>query len=533
MKHKITSISILSLFLVFGCNEEFLNRPPLDSITIDNFYETSEQIDAATALLYGWPWFTLNDKAHWTIGDSGAGNDWTSDGQMAQFFTFSVTTNNAHLNEAWVSLWMVVAHANAVINEVPLRAGPDVPEKVVKRAVAEARFIRATAYFYLVRLWGGVPVIENNTEIVFDSKIPRNRIEDVYTLIIRDLEQAAADLPGSYGTPGRVTTWSAKGMLAKVYLTYSGYNQSGSRRQADLDKAAELAGDVINNSGLALLPNYADLFMLENNNNQESLFAFQWTSCMAWGTQNTNQAYWARSGTITGAGDGWGGYKGPTIDLQREYEEGDRRRKATFMLDGDNYPELNRAEGGYTVEVNPASNAGPVHAFIKKYVIGSADDNGGPGSVCFMSTGINTYVLRLADVYLIYAEAALGNSPSTSDPSALAAFNAIRTRAGLAPVASFSWEDIRRERRIELAYESEYWYDLVRWHYWNSQAAVNYVSNQERGTFNWDEEAGEVVLNSRTYPISSANFTLPIPQADADSNPLLLEDPVPYDFGGN
>jgi starch-binding outer membrane protein, SusD/RagB family len=250
MKRKILYIPALTL-LLFACSDEFLNRPPLDSITIDNFYETTEQIDAATALLYGWPWFTLNDKAHWTIGDSGAGNDWTSDGQMAQFFTFSVTTNNAHLNEAWVSLWMVVAHSNAVINEVPDRAGPTVPESVIRRAVAEAKFIRATAYFYLVRLWGGVPIIENNSEIVFDSKIPRNRVEDVYTLIIRDLEEAIADLPGSYGTPGRVTSWGAKGMLAKVYLTYSGYNQSGSRRQADLDKAAELAGDVINNSGLS------------------------------------------------------------------------------------------------------------------------------------------------------------------------------------------------------------------------------------------------------------------------------------------
>jgi starch-binding outer membrane protein, SusD/RagB family len=532
MQKKISIITTLTVFLLFGCSDDFLNRPPLDSITIDNFYETTEQIEAATGLLYGWPWFTFNDKAFWTIGESGAGNDWTSDGQMAQFFTFSVVTDNAHLNEAWVSLWMVVAHANAIINEVPERAGPNVPDQVVRRAVAEALFMRATAYFYLVRLWGGVPIIENNSEIVFDSKIPRNRVEDVYRFIIRDMENAIEDLPDRYGTPGRITSWGAKGMLAKIYLTWSGYGENGSRRQAELDKAAQLAGDVINNSGLNLMPNYADLFSLENNNNPESLFAFQWVACLGWGMQNTNQAYLARSGAITGAGDGWGGYKGPTIDLQREYEPADRRRKPTFMLDGDHYPELNRAGGGYRVEVNP-DNAGPVYAFVKKYVIGSADDNGGPGSVCFMSTGQNTYVLRLADVYLVYAEAVLGNNQSTSDADALDAFNAIRTRAGLDPVTSFTWEDVRRERRLEMAYESDYWYDLVRWHYWNPQAAVDYISNQERGTYAWDEAAGEVVLNSVKYPITSANFTLPIPQSDADRNPLLLEEPVPYDFGDN
>jgi starch-binding outer membrane protein, SusD/RagB family len=530
MRTKISIIFIFILILSFGCNEDFLNRPPLDSITIDNFYETTEQIEAATALLYGWPWFTANDKAHWTIGDGGGGNDWTNDGQMAQFFTFSVTTNNAHLNEAWVSFWMTIAHANAVINEVPEKAAASVPRAVVTRAVAEAKFIRATAYFYLVRLWGGVPIIENNTEIVFDSKIPRNRVEDVYKLIILDLEQAIAGLPNIPTQPGRVSSWSAKGMLAKVYLAYSGYNESGSRRQADLNKAAELAGDVINNSGLALMTNYEDLFRIENDNNQESLFAWQWIACTgSWGTQNTNQAYLAPSGDLTGAGDGWGGWKGPTIDLQSEYSAGDRRRKPTYMLDGDFYPELKRAEGGYTHRIG--NGGAPTLSHVKKYVIGSSDDNG-DNSVCFMSTGQNTYIQRLADVYLIYAEAVLGNNASTSDAGALTAFNAIRNRAGLPSMASFTWEDIRRERRIEFAYEADYWYDLVRWHYYKPQEAVNHVSNQERGSYWYDEDAGEHRINSTKFQISSANFTLPIPQSDSDSNPLLLQDPVPYDFEG-
>lgn len=530
MKKNIISTSIVLLLLI-GCSEDFLDRPPMDSITIDNFYKTTAQVDAATGLLYGWPWFTLNDKAHWTIGDSRGGNDWTSDGQMAQFFTFSVTSSNAHLGEAWVSLWMVVAHANGLINDLPSRVGADVPQAVVDRAIAEAYFMRAAAYFYLVRLWGPVPIIENNSEIVFDSKIPKNRIEDVYTLIIRDLEKAIDHLPPSYSGAhqGRVTSWAAKGMLAKVCLAYSGYNQSGSRNQEYLNKARDLAGDVVRNSGLNLLPNYADLFKLEHNNNQESLFAWQWVSCMAWGTQNTNQAYLAASGTLTGAGDGWGGWKGPSVDLQREYEPGDARRKPTFMVNGDFYPELRRAQGGYT-HVITEQEPRPTMSNVKKYVIGSADDNGGPGSVCFMSTGQNTYILRLADVYLIYAEAILGNSASTSDGEALFAFNAVRTRAGLPTKSSVTWEDIRRERRLELAYEADYWYDLVRWHYWNPQAAVEHISNQERGNYYYDTDLGALVLDSRKFPVTADAFYLPIPQGDASSNPLLLQDPVPYVF---
>jgi starch-binding outer membrane protein, SusD/RagB family len=205
---------------------------------------------------------------------------------------------------------MTIAHANAVINEVPEKAAASVPEAVVKKAVAEAKFIRATAYFYIVRLWGGVPIIENNTEIVFDSKIPRNRVEDVYTLIIRDLEEASIDLPQHRHRQAAFRHGRPKECWQRYILAWSGYNESGSRRQADLDKAAELAGDVINNSGLALMTDYADLFKVENDNNQESLFAWQWIACTGnWGTQNTNQAYLAPSGDLTGAGDGWGGWK--------------------------------------------------------------------------------------------------------------------------------------------------------------------------------------------------------------------------------
>lgn len=530
MKSKINILYIFLVMFLWGCSDDFLDRPPVDAITIDNFYKTPEQIDAATATLYGIPWFALNDKAHWTIGDSRAGNDWTADGDMAQFFTFSVTSNNPQLNEAWSSLWMVVAHANSVINELPARADASIPAAIIDRAVGEGLFIRATAYFYLVRLWGAVPIIEDNAPLVFQPKVPKNHVEDVYRFIIRDLEDAIDVLPESYtGIQGRVTSWAAKGMLAKVHLTYSGYNQSGARMQEHLDRARELAADVYRNSGLNLMADYADLFKVENENEEESLFALQWTSCMDWATQNTNQAYWAHSSEITKANDGWGGGKGPTIDLQREFDNpNDQRRKATFMRNGDFYPEISKATGGYLHSI-PQESPWPVSAHIKKYIIGSAADNGS-NSVCFMSTGLNTYILRLADVYLILAEAILGNNASTSDADALGALNAVRNRAGLASLSSITWEDIRKERRTEFAYEAQYWYDLVAWYYYDPQAAMNHISNQERGTYYWDEVTEEVMLTSVKYNVTAQTFFLPIPSSDSDINPLLLEDPVPYDF---
>ena len=520
------------VLLTLQCNqEEFLDRPPEDALAIDNFYQTNEQVLASTAPLYGWPWFDANDKAWWSIGDGMGGNHYSNDGDMGEMFVFAIKSNSARLNEMWNSLFRVVAHSNSVINNVPEKSGAEVSEAVKLHAVAEAKFMRATAYFYLVRLWGAIPIIEDNEAAVADFKMPRNPESDVYKFIIMDLEWAINNLPEASLTSGRVHKWSAEGMLAKVYLAKAGLGQSGSRNQADLDMAKSHSQNVMN-SGLLLMSEYGDLFESANENSEESLFAFQWIACLAWGTQNTNQAYWAKDATVTGVGDGWGGGIGPSVDLQSQYEDGDKRKYHTIMQDGDYYPNIKSADGGFLYTQQPGGDmsANACHSAIKKYVVGTPEDN--DGQVCFMSTGINTYVLRLADVYLIYAEAVLGNGESTTDDGALAALNALRKRAGLTEKTTITFDDIMLERRIEFAYEADFWYDLIRLHYWNPQKAIDYVNNQERGTLDWDDN-DEVELDSYKANVNSGDFVLPVPEAEASKNPKLLSDPEPYEFGSD
>jgi starch-binding outer membrane protein, SusD/RagB family len=514
-----------SILLIVACNKDFLERKPQDSLTLDNFYQNDEQVNAATSALYGYPWFDFNDKARWSIGDAMGGDQYNSDGDIGQFFVFSVTQNNPHLNAAWSSLFRVVAHANSVINNVPQKAGAGVSSDLKKRVVGESKYLRAVAYFYLVRLWGPVPIIEDNAKLVFNARVPRNRTQDIFTFIIKDLEYAAANCPTSYTGKdvGRITSWAAKGMLAKVYLF-----------QRDYEKAKELASDVVNNSGLSLMPVYADLFKTKNNNNSESLFALQWLACGTWGTQNTNQAYIACTGKITGVGDGWGGGLGPTIDLENQYEAGDTRRSATIMQDGDKYPEILAATGGFTYSLNDFQS--PTLAGVKKYVVGTPEDN--DGKVCFMSTGINTYIQRLSDVYLILAESILAEQASTSDAEALAAFNAVRTRGlGVAAAKStITFQDIFHERRIEFALEGEAWYDLVRLHSYNLAGynplnALDIIHNQERGYYYYDKTTKVKTLTSRKFAnVTDADFSYPIPSSEIDNNPQLKEDPVEYIF---
>lgn len=521
---KLLALSLMSM----ACTEEFLEKPPEDQVTIDNFYNTAEQLDGSSASLYGAPWFTFNDKANWVIGDALSGNHWTNDGQMAQFFAFGVNADNPHVSEAWRSLWGVIANANILINDMPSRVGSGVSQSKVDQVVAEAKFMRGVAYFYLVRLWHTAPIITNNSDLIDDPIVPKNRAEDIYQFVLQDLTDAEAVLPEVAAEPGRVTSWSAKGMKAKVYLTRSGLNQNGSRNQDDLNAARDLAADVINNSGLSLVPGYDDLFRTENENNSETLFALQWVSCLDWGTQNTHQAYFTPSGSIAGVGDGWGGFIGPTVDLQNAYETGDERMDATIMTDGAHYPELMSAEGGYTYVVDPNDDddENATFAAIRKYVVGGPNDNA--DCIAFMSSPLNTYIQRLADVYLIYAEAILGNQGSTSDGEALMAINTVRNRAGLSDLSSVTLDDILHERRIEFAYEGDYWYDMVRLHYYNASKAIDILAQQERGTYDWENDLP--FLTSVSYIPTDGDFILPYPATESDRNPLLLEDAVPYEF---
>lgn len=515
---------VVLLWAVAGCGNQFLNRPPEDSIVKDNFYQTSQDLRRATMPLYNVVWFTYNDKDAFCIGDAAAGNMITTDGGYNQFITFTVTTGNDRLNEAWRGLYTVISQSNLIIQNINAQTPASVPEADKNGAIGEAKFMRAMAYFYLVRIWGSVPIITDNISLISDPVIPRNKVEDVYQFIINDLTYAAENLP-STDDPGRVTKWSAEGMLSKVYLFRSGLDHQGSRNADDLAKAKQYAADVINNSGASLMSDYTDLFLRKNNNNKESLFALQWVANQNWGTQNTTQAYLAAEPKLTGVGDGWGGGTSASSYLVNMYSPEDSiRQKATFMFYGDYYPYLLQKDGGYTYTGTRSA--------IKKYVVGTPSDN--DGNVGFMSTDINTYMLRLAEVYLIYSESILGDQASTTDGQALQYYNAVRERAGLSPKSSITFDDIWNTKWRELAYEGQDWFELVRLHYFNPQKAITFINDQKRNTdYSYDPASGDTTYTPPTATVtvpSGFDFTFPYPEQDVLANPKLNEPPVAYDF---
>ena len=540
MKRYISLIAIAAATIT-GCKKEFFNRPPEDAIVVGNFYKTNDQVTASTNELYGAPWFG------WSITELAGGNGRTYSSDVVNFSNFSVTNTNFELGSAWNSLFTVVAQSNALIVNLPAGVSPDVDTTIVNNALGEAHLMRALAYFHLVRIFGNVPIIENSLDYVDNYQINTNPVPDVYKFIVNDLLYAESHCfhkirSGNSIAQGHVSSGSASALLAKVYL----YMQDYPNARAEAEK-------VINSGEFKLygidIPgkSFNDLFLTANNNNEESIIALQWSANGGYGRANSQQASFAYNGIITGTGDGYG-VLAPTFDLIDAYDPGDTRRKATIMLPGDHYPEIDQAAGGYTLPAD--ANSQGTHAQVKKYVVGTPADNGGIGAA--QSTGNNTYMMRYAEVYLIEAEAVMAGAQTSSDPIALAAINTIRRRAGLgnltvikrgyyitnpeagvtgAPATIYK-DDILDERRREFAFENDYWYDLVRLDGFNSAThpkAITIIKQQDRGTS--DNSTPPVRYgNGFVTNITDANFLFPYPSTEVTANPKLLEAPTPYHF---
>jgi len=521
--YKNIVLSLMGILALSACQDDFLDRPSTSQISTENYYKTKEEIRLATAALYGGEvWAQFNYSAYLILGDILAGNSVMQyqGADLVQLNTFTMSGSNQYVYSSWSALYNIVANANLTIIGIQENTPATVAETDKNAGIAEAKFIRAMAYYHLTMLWGEVPIIEDNRLFLKKPLVNKHLQKDVFQFIVNDLTFAAAHLPLS-DEKGRVTQWSAKGMLSKVYLTLAAFEQTGggTRNQTYLDLAKTTALDVIENSGLELLPDYANLFKSQYNDNQESLFSLQWSATTEW-LQGNQLLTFSPSKEINPMKDGAWGAMNPSYDLYLNYNSADLRRKPTIMLNGDYYPELNAAGGGYT----------STGVAMKKHIIGNEEDNNTPG-MSYLGSIEHNALLRLADVYLVLAEAALGNNASTTDAKALLYFNKIRTRAGLASVSVLNADVIFKERRVELAFEGQFWYDLVRLSFSNPQEAINKVNDQQRVMLNYDAETGiatpQSVIGAIT-PASISTFTLQLPTSEITVNPKLAEPAVPY-----
>ena len=353
-----------------------------------------------------------------------------------------LTGQNDVVQGFWNVSYKGINNANVAIRYIPQASAN---EEVKNRALAEAKFMRALFYFYLVQLYDGVPMPTeaDNPDAVRDG-YPRSTAEEVYQLIISDLQYAAEHLnsKGSNGPEaGRANKEAAIALLGKVYLTHKEY-----------DLAKTTLEPLLTSSKTNLMTAYADLFLEKNENNIESLFEVQFsnepdnTSNMA---SNTG-AWQINLPGLTGAG---GHVIIPTDYFFNSFEDGDLRKDATFRTVFYN-------SNGELVDYSWWEDVGKPH--VKKFDITTGV------SVSGSLSSRNMYYLRLADAILMYAEAV---NELNDVPTALANLNKIRQRAGLdkwenvhggVPSQDQLRTEIMLERMRELGFEGWRWFDLKR-----------------------------------------------------------------------
>ncbi|MFV0290754.1 MAG: RagB/SusD family nutrient uptake outer membrane protein [Mangrovibacterium sp.] len=586
MKTKIF-IALMAALSLTSC-ENFLTIDPQDSLVIENYYTSADNVKANTASLYGSVWGSYHRTFMWLAGDLLAGDIYYTYDAEGQFYYNQVGAGNVHNNYGWQGLYRVISWSNAIINDMPDAARENgVDEQVIQEAIAEARLFRGLSYYMIAEYWGEAPIVENATATITSSNpedifLNRNTQSNLYQFACEDLKFASETLPETASQSGRVTKWSALGALSKVYITRGAYEQNTEY----FTLAKEYARQVIEDSGLALYADYSSMFDIAANNSSESLIAIQ-MMCGNYGLGNSRNVNWSRSSRI--ADQTWGGGKGPSTSLQQQYLSAtnqakdvedlvatdwnfaDGRQQWVFMTHNNYYPNLNKADGGYTYQFvyrNPADLETTVESYnfnlahIKKYVIGLAADNNGQVDLN-QNAGNNLYLLRLSDVYYVYAEAVMGLNNSTSDEKAMGYINQVleRGKAGYT-VSELTYEQLIKERRKEFAMEGINWFDIKRYYYHDETAALAYLNGMKRDriySWNWDwdtehlnaptEERYEAEQLRKNYAptwetkvdpddwksdrvetiiFNNASMYLAIPAEETTKAPTLLEPAVDY-----
>lgn len=473
----VAALAGLSLSLT-GCGDDFLDQKPRGQYTAPTYYSSDVAVMKGTEPLYNRAWFNFNRRALVGMGSYRANDAWNPY-VSAEFAKFQVTSLTEDMSLAWSSLYNVVTMSNAVLYNLQHYTTSSVTESVKNAAEGECYLMRGWAYFYLLRGWGDNILFEDNQKMVDNPVQPLNPETDVLKFIIRDFRKAAELLPET-GTDYHPSRYAAKAALAKALLAQSGWSSARgdhNREDSILKEVVTLCDEVINCGQYSLMSNYEDLFKAQNNDNSETILAMRWAdpNTDEWGTRNALYSDLAFP-EVTDV-NVWGGALVASVDMIDIYNEepaDSARINATFFTPNHHYSYIKKAEGGYTYAHNWMQ--------LKKGVLGTKADVA-PCNLAQMASPLNTYIQRLADVYLMKAEAILGNNAETSDAQALAAFNAVRVRAGVEPYTKITFSDLIRERRIEFCMEYCNWWDMVTWYRWKPQTMLDFFNNKQHRGF--------------------------------------------------
>jgi hypothetical protein len=442
-KYKMLAIVAGTLWLT-GCSD-FLTESDPSNFTVENYFTKPEHARSSVNAIYTNLREPLNSGFNggaWMMTEFGTGLAQTDLGQAVNsYFVKDLrnTSDNGYGVTYWQNYYRGIGNANVSIAKVPTIA-MDAAE--IKKLMGEAHFLRAFYYFNLVQMFGNIPLITEPVTLQSPQLSPAAApVEDVYKLIVEDLQTAEASGLAWKDASGKASLGAVKSLLAKVYLTMAGYPlQKGA---AYYDLAAKKAEEVIDSKQFKLFDTYADLHNPAKKNVEENIFMIQFRTQIIPGT--IQSAIIPYNKNISQYSDETGGLYA-TADFVKSYDPADLRAKEKQFFFSKFTSEKDRNQsvdlGGY---------------FLYKHFDTVAQTT-------TANSDLNWSVIRYADVLLMYAEAS--NEVSGPNAKAFDAVNATRTRAQLPNLAGLSKDQLReavwKERWYELCYENITWFDMVR-----------------------------------------------------------------------
>ena len=464
-------IIILTTGLLVSCGDDFLEPIPESAVSSENYFTNDEEIETGVIGMYdaiqGINSNNLDDnfsvQREYYLTEMRSDNTRTksSEGEAAQFESYTVTASNGIVSNYYISFYEIIYRANLVLSSLDA-ASADKADSFE----GEAKFVRAYAYFNLVRLYGDIPLIDRLTgPLEKDVAYTRVASSTIYDLIISDLQTAVTNLDNSY--KNRASKAGAQTLLAKVYLTL-GINYS----------EAQTLLESVMSSGFSLEPNFKDVFYTENND--EVIFAVGYTSDLTSDSQNISAEWLNSVGRTSGV----------------NYVTADARAA------------LDNFGGNRTLYSYRQDAAQPTQYQVAKYIPNGDTDLGiEPTASNPELAGNDWIVLRYADVLLMHVEAILAGGQETTATAALNSFQQVRNRAGLTtPVTSVTKQELLDERRVELAFENHRFFDLVR--------------------FGVAQEVLSSYSDANGYSFNATDLLLPIPQREINlSNGMMSQNP--------
>jgi starch-binding outer membrane protein, SusD/RagB family len=444
MKKTYIITLLLSCGLMISCKDDFLSIVPETQLSSATFFTKEADFQQAVNAAYVPLRTIFNDRA-WLLGEMHSDNTYYGRNplfgateQQEDIADFAMpeangVTSNTHVLNQYRQDYLIISRANQVLSTIDkVEIGTDSKNNIRGQAL----FLRAFAYFELVRYFGKVPLHLEPVTNRSEAALPLASEEEIFAQIIKDASEAIPLLPAkSKQEAGRATSGAARTLLANVYIV-----------QKKWAEAEKLLKEVVASNEYMLIPNYADVFSTStgNKNNKESVFEVQFMEGSAGLNGNFIYQFMPRPMaaaevvTIMGTSNPQPldaeGNNIPTPDIIAAYEPGDARKDASV--------------GFITLSGSARSNK--VYPYIKKYAKTHALHN---------NTGTNWPVYRYSEVLLFLAEALNEQGKSAEAATNL---NEVRKRAGLGEAAGDLREAIYKERRIELAFENKRWFDLVR-----------------------------------------------------------------------